>query len=51
MASSDDIDKKISQLRQELVTAYKKSFVFYWEGKEGGVCAEGRWVKKKAILA
>ena len=41
MASSDDVGKKISQLHPEPVNAYKKNFVFYWEGRGGGgVCAE-----------
>ena len=39
MASSDDVGKTISQLHPEPVNAYKKNFVFYWEGR-GGVCAE-----------
>ena len=34
MASSDDIGKKISQLHQELVNAYKKKFRFSL-GKRG----------------
>ena len=34
MASSDDVDKKISQLHQELVNTYKKKFLFLL-GREG----------------
>ena len=39
MASSDDVGKKISQLHQELVNAYKKKIRFLL-GRGGGVCAE-----------
>ena len=39
MVFSDDVGKKISQLDQELVNAYKKKFRFLL--KRGRVCTEG----------
>ena len=43
MASSDGVGKKISQLHQELLNAYKKKIRFSFllgRGWEGGNCAE-----------
>ena len=41
MASSDDVDKKISQLHQEPVNTYKKKEkITFLIGKGGGFCAE-----------
>ena len=40
MVSSDDVDKKISQLHQELVNAYKEKNLFLLEKGAEGVCAE-----------
>ena len=43
MTSSDGVGKKISQLHQELLNAYKKKFGFSFllgRGWEGGNCAE-----------
>ena len=39
MASSDDVGKKISQLHQELVNAYKKKLRFLLR-RRGGVFAD-----------
>ena len=39
IASSDDVGKKISQLHQELVNAYKKKFLFLL-GRVRGACVE-----------
>lgn len=39
MASSNDVDKKISQFQQELVNTYKKKFRFLLRSG-GSVCAE-----------
>ena len=39
IASSDDVGKKISQLHQELVNAYKKKLPFLL-GRRGGVFAD-----------